>query len=427
MNVLVANSDEFVCKMISAVVRSAGLDPIVVGTGADAWSALTTDPSLRIGILDANLPGIDGRELSRRVREQLDDDYRYLVLLTNGPRHDDALEALSDGADGVLTSPLSADDLQAQLAAGVRLLTWAAPAGRSVMSALREAMSSSGGEIVVRAAGHVGRIFFHAGRVVWVQAPGRTFTPATLLGDDASAERLREILEACRASGTPFDEALVSAGLVRGEVLRERLRDWLAAGLSQLLAEPLPDVLFLPSARKFAGQRSFTVEDLLPPGTELSAGPVSVRAPLSARPVSRRFPSAPAEAVGTACPKQHLPCVGCAADASSTLDAVAKLDGVVGAALVNVQSGKPIATIKAPPNYDVIRAGLRGANALQETDDAVEDVVMATRKSFHMLRLTPCRLGVLCVVAERPLAMLGLLRIEVGAIADKVKPASDPR
>ena len=428
MNVLIAERDDHIARFIATAVRAEGLDPIVVSDGDEAFRALEADPALRMGIFGTSLPGIDGRALCRRVRAELDGDYRYLVVLAHRPRQVEVLEALSDGADGVLTRPVSPTDLQVQLATGVRLLSQAVSPVRSVMSALREGTRSLGGEVIVRSEGRVGRIFFHAGRVVWVQAPGRAFSLTSLLESDGSSDELRAVIEECRRQGTSLDEALLASGRVRGDLLGARLRAWMTEGLMQLLAEPAPEVLFLPVARRFAGQRSFALEELLPPGNDL--GPSSVPRSLIPRGTPSRPPrhlsNASLAVLSTACHYQHLPCVGCAGDAASTLDAVMGLEGVVGAAMVSVHSGASIAQVGATPDLALVRSALQAASAVPE-DDVVDEILVTSRKAFHVIRITPCSHGVLCLAARRPETMLGRLRLELDAIVANVKPSAEAR
>ena len=428
MNVLIAERDEHVARFISTAVRAEGLDPIVVHDGDEAWYALVTDPALRMCIFGASLPGIDGRALCRKVRAELEGDYRYLVVLAHRPRQVEVLEALSDGADGVLTRPVSPNDLQVQLATGVRLLSQAVSPTRSVLGALREGARSGGGEVIVRRDGRIGRVFFHAGRVVWVQAPGRAFSLASLLESDSSSDELRAVIEECRRLGTSLDEALLASGKVRGDLLGARLLEWMREGLEQLLAEPSPEVLFLPVARRFAGQRSFTLEELLPAGVEGGPSSVPRSAPRGAtsRP-PRNLSTASLAVLSAACHYQHLPCVGCAGDAATTLDAVMALDGVVGAALISVHSGAPIAQAGEAPDLALVRSALQTASVVPDDDAGVDEIMITSRNAFHIVRVTPCPHGVLCLAARRPEAVLGRLRLEVEAIVANVKSSPEAR
>jgi CheY-like chemotaxis protein len=68
-----------------------------------------------IALVDIGLPGLDGYEIARRVRETIGDDI-YLVALTGYGQAEDKTNALSAGFDVHLTKPADFDDLQRVLA-----------------------------------------------------------------------------------------------------------------------------------------------------------------------------------------------------------------------------------------------------------------------------------------------------------------------
>ncbi|HEY6141786.1 MAG TPA: response regulator, partial [Thermoanaerobaculia bacterium] len=68
-----------------------------------------------IALVDIGLPGLDGYDLARQVREKLGNDV-YLVALTGYGQADDRKRALEAGFDVHLTKPADMVDLQNVLA-----------------------------------------------------------------------------------------------------------------------------------------------------------------------------------------------------------------------------------------------------------------------------------------------------------------------
>src|SRR5262249_25693589 len=77
--------------------------------GERAW-ALFEDGRADVMIADRDLPGVDGEELCRRVRESEGTHdyfpYAYLILVVPAGDTESARRAIEAGADGFLTEPL---------------------------------------------------------------------------------------------------------------------------------------------------------------------------------------------------------------------------------------------------------------------------------------------------------------------------------
>jgi DNA-binding response OmpR family regulator len=75
-------------------------------------------PSL--AILDWMMPGMDGVEICRRVREV--DRVLYLILLTARGSKENIVEGLGAGADDYLVKPFDKDELHARILVGLRVM-----------------------------------------------------------------------------------------------------------------------------------------------------------------------------------------------------------------------------------------------------------------------------------------------------------------
>ena len=96
---------------------------IVAEDGAQAWSFLQHEHPPELLILDWVMPGIDGTELCRRIRERQRSPYQYILLATGKDDKQDVVRGLEAGADDYLTKPFERNELRARLRVGRRILT----------------------------------------------------------------------------------------------------------------------------------------------------------------------------------------------------------------------------------------------------------------------------------------------------------------
>jgi len=82
-----------------------------VETAAEALEALDKmrDSSFDVGLLDIKMPGMDGIELQRRLREI--DSNLVIIMMTAYATVDSAVQALKQGAYDYVTKPIDPDDL----------------------------------------------------------------------------------------------------------------------------------------------------------------------------------------------------------------------------------------------------------------------------------------------------------------------------
>jgi two-component system chemotaxis response regulator CheY len=120
LRVLVAD-DDVTCRLVlQATVEKLGHQCLVAVDGVDAWSKIeTTSPDVLI--TDWMMPGVDGPELCRRVRDRADGGYTYVILATSLGQHEHVLEGMESGADDYLTKPISPFDLRTRLIAARRV------------------------------------------------------------------------------------------------------------------------------------------------------------------------------------------------------------------------------------------------------------------------------------------------------------------
>jgi two-component system, cell cycle response regulator len=122
MKMLIADDDPVWRRMIEAMVKQWGDEPVVVADGDQAWSALQGDDRPSMAILDWLMPGLDGLEICRRLRETAASPYVYVLLLTAKDSKTDLVQAFEAGADDFIKKPFDPEELRARLRAATRML-----------------------------------------------------------------------------------------------------------------------------------------------------------------------------------------------------------------------------------------------------------------------------------------------------------------
>ncbi len=107
--VLVANNSELLRHMAAPSFRRLELDLLVASSGDEAL-AMVEKSRPALAVLDAEMPGVSGYEIARRIREQ---GYGAKVVLVLGKRlSSEQMRKVADcGCDEVLIAPMSADEL----------------------------------------------------------------------------------------------------------------------------------------------------------------------------------------------------------------------------------------------------------------------------------------------------------------------------
>jgi diguanylate cyclase (GGDEF)-like protein len=122
LRILIAEDDAISRRLLETILGKWGYEVVVALDGEQAWQVLQTENSPRLVILDWMMPGMDGIELCRRVRERLSVPYVYVLLLTARSQREDLLQGMEAGADDYVTKPFDANELKVRLRAGRRIL-----------------------------------------------------------------------------------------------------------------------------------------------------------------------------------------------------------------------------------------------------------------------------------------------------------------
>ena len=122
MRVLIAEDDVTSRHLLEVVLKKWEYDVVSVADGNAAWEVLQQDNAPRLAILDWMMPGLDGLEVCRRVREITTETPPYILLLTALDGRERLLSAFDAGADDYVTKPFDRAELRARLKVGQRIL-----------------------------------------------------------------------------------------------------------------------------------------------------------------------------------------------------------------------------------------------------------------------------------------------------------------
>jgi sigma-B regulation protein RsbU (phosphoserine phosphatase) len=119
---LIADDDQVTATLLHRALERWGLDVIVAHDGTEAWTLLQESAGIGLVILDWMMPGFDGPELCRRIRQEGSLAHLYVLLLTGRQSRLDVITGLEAGADDYLTKPFDPDELRARVHVGLRVL-----------------------------------------------------------------------------------------------------------------------------------------------------------------------------------------------------------------------------------------------------------------------------------------------------------------
>lgn len=114
MRMLVVDDEVDIANMLAEYFRMEGYDVTCANSGAEALAAASAGAAPDIMLLDVNMPGMDGFEVCRRVREHLSCP---IIFLTARVEDVDQLDGFAAGADDYVMKPFSLELLGRRVAA----------------------------------------------------------------------------------------------------------------------------------------------------------------------------------------------------------------------------------------------------------------------------------------------------------------------
>ncbi len=127
--ILLVDDDSTLLKFLGEFLQEEGFEVIPAESGPEALrAAYQHQPNL--AILDVMMPGMDGWELTARLRELTD---LPIILLSGKTAEEDKLRGFKLGIDDYVTKPFSFAELSARIASVLHRAQAAPPQGRRML------------------------------------------------------------------------------------------------------------------------------------------------------------------------------------------------------------------------------------------------------------------------------------------------------
>lgn len=122
MKILIGDDSLASRTLLQAALRSWGYEVVSATNGTEALSLLQGEDAPPLAILDVEMPGIDGTEVCKKLREMARPTPTYIILMTANADKAAAVAGLEAGADDYVTKPFDPAELRARLQVGARMV-----------------------------------------------------------------------------------------------------------------------------------------------------------------------------------------------------------------------------------------------------------------------------------------------------------------
>ena len=172
--VMVVDDDQDLAEMLSIVLNGAGMEVDLVGRGDQVLDIFLANPPDLV-LLDVMLPGIDGIEVCKLIREK---SMVPIVMLTAKGDTQDVVLGLEAGADDYMVKPFKPQELIARVNTRLRRTTKVGTLkiGDIVIDQMEHTISRNDKQIPLT------RLEFDL-LVALAKEPGRVFTREALLNE----------------------------------------------------------------------------------------------------------------------------------------------------------------------------------------------------------------------------------------------------
>jgi sigma-B regulation protein RsbU (phosphoserine phosphatase) len=122
MNVLVADDDQTSRQVLNAILTGEHYSVTEVDNGLTALETLQSATEAFVALIDWEMPGMEGTEVCRRVRELSNSQPIHLILLTARDSKSDVVQGLRTGANDYIVKPFNRTELLARVSIGAQMV-----------------------------------------------------------------------------------------------------------------------------------------------------------------------------------------------------------------------------------------------------------------------------------------------------------------
>ena len=121
MKILIVEDEYISRRMVKKFLVDAGYEIVEAEDGQSAWELFQAE-HFQLVITDWMMPGLNGPDLVKKIRESEQKSYTYIIMLSAMDDKDNVVFGLESGVDEYLTKPFNDKELVARVASGMRIL-----------------------------------------------------------------------------------------------------------------------------------------------------------------------------------------------------------------------------------------------------------------------------------------------------------------
>lgn len=121
MKILVVDDELVSRKKMEVLIQGLGYDTFAAKDGLEGWEIFKNQMP-GIVITDWIMPGMDGLDLCRKIRESEGSQYTFIIMVTSKKDVQDIVLGMDAGADDFITKPFVQEELAVRIRAGERIL-----------------------------------------------------------------------------------------------------------------------------------------------------------------------------------------------------------------------------------------------------------------------------------------------------------------
>ena len=113
--ILIAEDDLTSRLIMEGFIQKLGYRSISATNGLEAWQILSGARAPSLALIDWEMPEMDGLEVIRKVRKELQDRFIYLIMVTGKSTKEEIIEGIEQGADDYVAKPFDTKELDVRI------------------------------------------------------------------------------------------------------------------------------------------------------------------------------------------------------------------------------------------------------------------------------------------------------------------------
>ncbi len=122
MRVLIVDDDHTIRMTLEGLLRKHNCEIIQADSGIKALNIIQSGQVPELIFMDWNMPGLSGVEVTTLLRETVQENQPYVIIVSSNSETEHVIEALSYGADDYIVKPIDGRFLNAKFAVAERIL-----------------------------------------------------------------------------------------------------------------------------------------------------------------------------------------------------------------------------------------------------------------------------------------------------------------